>query len=150
MPARLRRTDGGLRLAEACLRPEEDCLRLVLTKLFARSHPQCCKFNKPKHFDCDLHVQTPQRTNMLARTSLRQVFIVARASPARTYTSSIKEGSVASSKEFGYVSVASAPATSELSEAHKQIPLCFCSPERRRRLMKACFPPRECSSSRND
>jgi len=38
---------------------------------------------------------------MLARTSLRQVVIVARVSPARTYTSSVKEGSVASSKEFG-------------------------------------------------
>jgi len=38
---------------------------------------------------------------MLARSSLRQVVIVARISPARTYTSSTKEGSVAASREFG-------------------------------------------------
>ncbi|KAI0291573.1 hypothetical protein BC826DRAFT_1022543 [Russula brevipes] len=37
---------------------------------------------------------------MLARISLRQVSIVARGS-LRSYTSSAKEGSVASSKEFG-------------------------------------------------
>ena len=58
---------------------------------------------------------------MLARSSLRQVVIVARISPARTYTSSTKEGSVAASREFGYVSVASATSPSAPSEAHKQI-----------------------------
>lgn len=84
--------------------------RLVLTKLCSPavtgSRPSCCFNTNP--FECHLHGQNPQRINMLARTSLRQVFIVARASPARTYTSSTKEGSVAASREFGYVSVASA------------------------------------------
>ena len=39
---------------------------------------------------------------MLARISFRQVPLTARVY-ARGYTSSLKEGSVASSKEFGYV-----------------------------------------------
>jgi hypothetical protein len=39
---------------------------------------------------------------MLARISLRQVSLSARVY-ARSYTSSAREGSVASSKEFGYV-----------------------------------------------
>jgi hypothetical protein len=69
--------------------------------------------NTIRPFESDhTHVRTPQLTNMLARTSLRQVSIAARASLARGYTSSIKEGSVASSKEFGYVSVADAPIAS--------------------------------------
>ena len=41
-------------------------------------------------------------SHMLARISFRQVPLAARVY-ARSYTSSLKEGSVASSKEFGYV-----------------------------------------------
>jgi len=38
---------------------------------------------------------------MLSRTCLRSVIVIARTSPARAYTSSTREGSVAASKEFG-------------------------------------------------
>ncbi len=44
-----------------------------------------------------------QLTNMYSRLSLRQLSLAARFS-ARSYTSSFREGSVAASKEFGYVS----------------------------------------------
>ena len=77
---------------------------------------------------------------MLARTSLRQVVIVARVSPARAYTSSTKEGSVAASKEFGYVSVAIAASTSAPSEAHKQIPLSLFSRKKEKAHEGMCPP----------
>ncbi len=41
---------------------------------------------------------------MLARISFRQVPLAARVY-ARSYTSSVKEGSVAASREFGYASM---------------------------------------------
>ena len=43
----------------------------------------------------------PQLAHMLARISFRQIPLAARVY-ARSYTSSIREGSVAASKEFGY------------------------------------------------
>jgi hypothetical protein len=76
---------------------------------------------------------------MLARILLRQVSLAARA-PMRGYTSSIKEGSVASSKEFGCV-LAVLP--SGPSEAILTI-LCTFFVARRRKHMKACLQINDC------
>ncbi|KAI9511234.1 hypothetical protein F5148DRAFT_1172797 [Russula earlei] len=63
---------------------------------------------EPAHHDAQTLAHTSPKptshddiaTNMLARTSLRQISLAAKPS-ARRYTSSIKEGSVAASREFG-------------------------------------------------
>lgn len=87
------------------------------------------------------HAQTPQLTNMLARISLRPVSLAARVS-TRSYTSSAKEGSVAASREFGYVSLLFA-AGFEPTESDDSF-LVFVA--RKRRHMKACVS-KECQDS---